>query len=53
MDGAPARIVRSIDVALPFPRTLQVLASERYLETKRELMAALYSPDHRIEGKRA
>jgi len=50
MGGAPARIARSIDVRLPFPRTPQVLASERYLETKRELMAALYSPGHRIEG---
>jgi NitT/TauT family transport system ATP-binding protein len=53
MGGAPARIARSIDVRLPFPRTAQVLASERYLETKRELMAALYSPGHRIEGRTA
>jgi len=50
MDGAPARIARSIDVGLPFPRTPQVLASERYLEIKRVLMAALYLPGHRIEG---
>ena len=53
MDGAPARIVRSIDVELPYPRTPQVLASERYLETKKALMAALYSPGHRIEGRTA
>ena len=50
MDGAPARIAHSIDIDLPYPRTPQVLASERYLELKRELMAALYLPEHRIEG---
>ena len=44
MDGAPARIAHSIDIDLPYPRTPQVLASERYLELKRELMAALYLP---------
>jgi NitT/TauT family transport system ATP-binding protein len=53
MDGAPARIARSIDVELPYPRTPQVLASERYLETKKALMAALYSPAHRIEERTA
>jgi len=50
MDGAPARIAQSIDIDLPYPRTPQVLASERYLELKRELMAALYLPAHHIEG---
>jgi len=50
MDGTPARIVRTIDVDLPYPRTPQVLASERYLGIKKALMAALYLPEHRIEG---
>src|SRR6266850_2177012 len=50
MDGAPARIAHSLDIDLPYPRTPQVLASERYLELKRELMAALYLPEHRLDG---
>ena len=50
MDGAPARIAQSIDIDLPYPRTPQVLASERYLELKRQLMATLYLPEHRLEG---
>jgi NitT/TauT family transport system ATP-binding protein len=50
MDGAPARIAHSIDVDLPYPRTPRVLASERYLEIKRRLMAALYLPEHQTGG---
>jgi len=50
MDGAPARIAHSLDIDLPYPRTPQVLASERYLELKRQLMATLYLPEHRLDG---
>jgi NitT/TauT family transport system ATP-binding protein len=50
MDGAPARIAHSIDIDLPYPRTPQVLASERYLEIKKRLMAALYLPEHQTGG---
>jgi len=50
MDGAPARIAHSFDIDLPYPRTPQVLASERYLELKRQLMATLYLPEHRVDG---
>jgi NitT/TauT family transport system ATP-binding protein len=50
MDGAPARIAHSIDVDLPYPRTPRVLASERSLEIKRRLMAALYLPEHQTGG---
>jgi sulfonate transport system ATP-binding protein len=49
MDGTPARIAHSIEVDLPYPRTPEVLASERYLEVKKRLMAALYLPEHQIE----
>lgn len=49
MDGTPARIARTIDVDLPYPRTPQVLASERYLGIKKALMVALYLPEH-LEG---
>jgi len=50
MDGAPARIAHSVEVDLPYPRTPEVLASERYLELKRQLMATLYLPEHRVDG---
>ena len=50
MDGAPARIAHSIDLDLPYPRTPQVLASERYLDIKKRLMAALYLPGHQTGG---
>jgi len=46
MDGTPARIAHSVVVDLPYPRTPQVLASERYLDVKKRLMAALYLPEH-------
>ena len=43
MDGTPARIAHSIDIDLPYPRTPEVLASERYLQIKERLMTTLYS----------
>ena len=46
MDGTPARIAHSIQIDLPYPRTPAVLASERALEIKKQLMAALYLPEH-------
>jgi NitT/TauT family transport system ATP-binding protein len=46
LDGTPARISHSIEVDLPYPRTPEVLASERYLDIKKRLMAALYLPEH-------
>ena len=42
MAGAPARIARTVEVDLPHPRTPEVLASERYLGIKKELMEMLY-----------
>ncbi len=42
MSGAPARIVRAVDVDLPHPRKFEVLISERYVAIKKELMEALY-----------
>jgi NitT/TauT family transport system ATP-binding protein len=46
MDGTPARIAHSVEIDLPYPRTPDVLASERYLDIKKRLMAALYLPEH-------
>ena len=48
MDGTPARIAHSIEVGLPYPRTPEVLATERALEIKKRLMSALYLPEHPI-----
>ena len=42
MSGAPATIAKTVDVDLPYPRTFEVLVSERYLAIKQELMEALY-----------
>ena len=42
MAGAPARIVKTVEVDLPYPRTSDVLTSERYLAIKKGLMEALY-----------
>jgi NitT/TauT family transport system ATP-binding protein len=42
MSGAPAKIVKTIEVDLPHPRKFEVLISERYLSIKEDLMAALY-----------
>lgn len=43
MGDLPSRIVSSIEVDLPHPRTFDVLASERYLEIKKEAIEVLYS----------
>lgn len=43
MGAAPSRIVRSIEVDLPHPRTFEVLDSEAYLAIKREAMETLYA----------
>lgn len=40
--GTPSRVVKTIEVDLPHPRTWDVLTSERYLELKKELMEVLY-----------
>ena len=54
MAGAPARIVQAVDVDLPYPRSLELLSSERYLAIKKELMTALYPslylPVHPAKG---
>jgi NitT/TauT family transport system ATP-binding protein len=42
MAGAPARIVKIVEVDLPYPRRSEVLTSERYLTIKRDLMETLY-----------
>lgn len=42
MGGSPGRIVRTIEVDLPHPRTFDVLDSTAYLALKREAMAQLY-----------
>lgn len=43
MGEAPGRIVSTIEVDLPHPRTFEILDSEAYLEIKREAMETLYS----------
>jgi NitT/TauT family transport system ATP-binding protein len=45
MSGAPAQIVKAVEVDLPHPRKFEVLVSERYLAIKQDLMTALYGPD--------
>jgi NitT/TauT family transport system ATP-binding protein len=45
MSGNPSKIVRTMEVDLPHPRTFEVLTSERYLAIKKELMGVLYSND--------
>lgn len=42
MSGSPATIVKAVAVDLPYPRTFEVLISERYLAIKADLMQALY-----------
>jgi NitT/TauT family transport system ATP-binding protein len=42
MGGAPSRVVKTIEVYLPHPRTWEVLTGERYLEIKKELIEVLY-----------
>ncbi len=41
MSTAPGRIVRTMAIDLPHPRTFHALTSERYLEIKREAFAVL------------
>lgn len=43
MGNAPSRIVSTLEVDLPRPRTFDVLASERYLEIKKAALEVLYS----------
>lgn len=43
MGDTPGRIVRSIEVDLPHPRTFEVIDSPAYLELKREALAELYA----------
>jgi NitT/TauT family transport system ATP-binding protein len=45
MSGAPAKIVKAVEVDLPHPRRFEVLVSERYLAIKHDLMTALYGHD--------
>lgn len=42
MAGAPARIVKCVEVDLPDTRTPEALTGDRYLAVKKELMDALY-----------
>jgi NitT/TauT family transport system ATP-binding protein len=42
LGGAPARIVKRVEVDLPVERTPEVLASERYVAVKKDLTEALY-----------
>jgi len=42
MSGAPAKIIKAVDVDLPHPRRFDVLISRRYLAIKEDLMTALY-----------
>lgn len=41
MGGSPGRIVRTMEVELPHPRTFDTMTSERYLEIKKDAMATL------------
>ncbi len=43
MGETPGRIVSSIEVDLPHPRSFEVLDSQAYLDIKREAMDALYN----------
>jgi len=45
MSGSPGRILKTLEVDLPHPRTFEVLSSERYLAIKKELMDVLYAGD--------
>jgi NitT/TauT family transport system ATP-binding protein len=42
MGGTPSKITHTLEVDLPHPRTFDVLASERYLEIKKEALEVLY-----------
>lgn len=41
MSAAPGRIVRSLEVDLPHPRTFDTMTTERYLEIKKDALATL------------
>ena len=41
MGGAPGRIVRTMEVDLPHPRTFDTMTSERYLDIKKDAMVTL------------
>lgn len=43
MGGTPSKILRTLEVDLPHPRTFDVLVSERYLEIKKEALDVLYA----------
>lgn len=43
MGGQPARIMATIDVDLPHPRTFEVMDSQEFLEIKRQAMRELYA----------
>jgi NitT/TauT family transport system ATP-binding protein len=53
MGGTPTRIQHSIAIDLPYPRTPEVLASDRYLAIKKQLMSALYSPEYQTGAENA
>ena len=42
MSQSPSKIIHTLEVDLPHPRTFDLLASERYLEIKKEAMDILY-----------
>jgi NitT/TauT family transport system ATP-binding protein len=42
MGNTPSRIIHNLEVDLPRPRTFDVLATERYIEIKKEAMEVLY-----------
>ncbi|MHB1085237.1 MAG: ATP-binding cassette domain-containing protein, partial [Thiobacillus sp.] len=42
MGSSPSKIIHTLEVDLPHPRTIDVLSSDRYLEIKKEAMDVLY-----------
>lgn len=48
--GVPSRVVKTVEVDLPHPRTFDILTCERYLEIKKELMEELYRNEVTIGG---
>lgn len=43
MSGSPAKIVKAVEIDLPYPRTFDVLISERYLAIKADLLHVLHA----------
>ena len=41
MGGAPGRIVRTLEVDLPHPRTFDTMTTDRYLDIKQDAMTTL------------